>query len=73
MSDYRFPATVDKIALSTKKMKDEGGDSYEVPHVVVTLTYTDPRAASIAAKLAAYQGIEVTVELDGNGRQLNLV
>ena len=73
MDSYRFPAIVNKVALSTKKMKYEGGDTYEIPHVVITLCYTDERAASIAARLAAFQGTEVVIELDGEARQLNLL
>jgi hypothetical protein len=74
MDSYRFPAVVNKIALSTKKVKDEGEkESYESPHLTLTLTYTDERAINIAARLAAFQGFEVVLELEGQGRQLNLL
>lgn len=79
---YRFPAVVNKINLSTKKRMvviGEGPDEeptiqkVDTPHLTLTLTYTDERAAQIAAMLANWQGLEVTLELEGDGRQLNLL
>ncbi len=73
MDTYRFPAIVNKVALSTKKIKDEGGEAYESPHLTLTLTYTAEQAVRMAARLAAFQGLEVVIDLEGEGRQLNLL
>lgn len=81
MSDYVFPATVGKVSLSSKK-KDVlpegpfGGTEVvrvDVPFLTVSLTFHSEKAAAIAARLAAYQGHEVTIGLEGEARQLNLM
>ena len=78
MSDYIFAATVQKVALSTKKQRQLAGYEGEaefiqvdVPLATITLTFHNEKAREVAAALAAYQGKECTLSLEG-ARQLNL-
>ena len=70
--EYRFAANVNKMALSSKKQKGEDGESYEVPCFTLTLQLIDDRAVSVAARMAAFQGQEIVLEVEGPGRQLSL-
>jgi len=70
--EYKFAATVTKQGLTVKKQKDEGGESIELPCYTLTLTLIDDRAINVAARMAAFQGAEIVVDVEGNGRQLNL-
>ena len=78
MSDYVFPAIVAKVALSSKKKNVliEGTGEVvpmEVPLATITLTFHAEQAATIVARLTAYQGREVTLGLEGQARQLILI
>ena len=74
--DYTFAPTVHTVKLTNKKMKrmNEDGDieNYECPHLVFQLAFTDERAVRAAAELAKFQGQEVVVNVEGEGRQLSL-
>ena len=71
-TEYRFAAVVTKQQLTVKKQKDEGGESIELPCYTLTLTLLDDRAVPVAARMAAFQGVEIVVDVSGNGRQLTL-
>ena len=77
--DYSFAAEVKKVALSSKMKAFIIGEPEEpelvkvdTPLVTVTLTYHDERAVAVAARLGAFQGREVEIVIDGEGRQLSL-
>lgn len=72
LRDYRCALTVEKVSLTTKKMKDTEGSGYEVPQLQVVLSITDETAAEIGAAFCAFQGREVTVDVSGEARQLSL-
>ena len=48
MAEYKFAATLKKQALSVAKQKDEGGESYEVPKLTITLELVDRAALGVA-------------------------
>ena len=70
--EYKFAATVTKQALTIKKEKDEGGESVEVPCYTCTITLINDIAIPVAARMAAFQGQEVVIVIEGDGRQLSL-
>ena len=80
-TNYTFPAVVKKHGLSTKKEQVVVGEGprgkpqieiVETPCVTITLEFVDERAREINARLSQFHGEEVTIELSGTGRQLNL-
>ena len=72
--EYKFAATLKKLALSTAKVKDPDGErgdpAVEVPRVTITLELTDSEALN--ARLSGYQGSELVILVDGQNHQLNL-
>lgn len=70
--DYHTALTVEKVSLTTKRMRDTEGSAYEVPQLQVLLSITDESAAEIGAAFCAFQGREVAVAISGEARQLSL-
>lgn len=80
---YRFPATLAKVGLASKKetlIIGEGPlgkpmiEKVDVPHLTLTLTLTGEQAAEIAAGLMIYQGMECALDIStGEPRQFRLL